>query len=812
MDTGLNDPTFMKWSSSGKKLVIGTQKGNLLTYNPSTRKKTPILGKHPRAITCGDWNSEDKLALGSDDGTLTISDSEGATLKQVQLKTSPQSVKFSQKRLGSNARTRGSAAETIVVINMKKSVMLYDMEDPDNPVELEFNSRYGEIVDIQLLDEGLIAMGFIKGFIVVASTHPDELGEERHSARFFSERIVTMCYSRELNRLTLFGNGGIKVINMMNYTEIKEDGIQISDEEGTEAYKIDYTPDSQIITVSTKHGVVQNFLARMLNIHDHFDTYIAYLSSLREVSVVDALERDRTIRIAVSIEPSFIALGPHHVAVGMNNRVWYYRCDGKEDSLVNEQEYLSTVTSVKLNSKYAAVMCDGRVTLHAIEGSSERENKLFPEHDETTEIKTMALTRDFLIYGTEAGNIDYFYIKDWAMLSGSAFRHDEAILQVFPNPKGNRVIFVDARRQTYMYNPVTSNIIHIPGISSSLQLIMWDAVDRGVFAAADSTEFGVFIYQPLTVHGEQVTQLGVLSVEESGEYISAPQNTKVPFSHSAVIMHDGFVTCQQDSGSISKVLSCAHDSLDFRRGNAEKRRAAFTQNLALLRLQEAWKLATKIDARELYLALAGKAMEVMDIEMSIRVYRHLGDAGMVIALERLLYVEDKNLLAGEILTLFGDYDGAQELLLTSSDPTSALRMRRDLLHWDQALRLAGTLAPHEIPELAASYGQQLEFKGNHERALKMYEQACREIEDRGVALENDEKLKDTCLAGVARTSLRLGDIRRGRKVVLDLNDPELCKECGAILEASKQLSDAAAIYEAGKHVCILILTSGIYLY
>ena len=54
-----------------------------------------------------------------------------------------------------------------------------------------------------------------------------------------------------------------------------------------------------------------------------------------------------------------------------------------------------------------------------------------------------------------------------------------------------------------------------------------------------------------------------------------------------------------------------------------------------------------------------KAMEVLDVQMAVHVYRQLGDAGMVMGLERIAYVEDKNLLAGHVALLFGNYQTAQ---------------------------------------------------------------------------------------------------------------------------------------------------------
>jgi hypothetical protein len=55
------------------QLAIGNARGNLLIYNRATGKKIPILGKYNAAITTGCWNSDGKLALGSQDKTVRIS-------------------------------------------------------------------------------------------------------------------------------------------------------------------------------------------------------------------------------------------------------------------------------------------------------------------------------------------------------------------------------------------------------------------------------------------------------------------------------------------------------------------------------------------------------------------------------------------------------------------------------------------------------------------------------------------------------------------------------------------------------------------
>lgn len=87
----------------------------------------------------------------------------------------------------------------------------------------------------------------------------------------------------------------------------------------------------------------------------------------------------------------------------------------------------------------------------------------------------------------------------------------------------------------------------------------------------------------------------------------------------------------------------------------------------------------------------------LDVDLAIRVYRELKDAAMVLALLEIQsigtqlhtprinnthkHTEDKHLLAGHVCLLTGDYQRAQALFATSSNPLMALQMRRDLLHW-----------------------------------------------------------------------------------------------------------------------------------
>ncbi|GIY23356.1 WD repeat-containing protein 19 [Caerostris extrusa] len=179
-------------------------------------------------------------------------------------------------------------------------------------------------------------------------------------------------------------------------------------------------------------------------------------------------------------------------------------------------------------------------------------------------------------------------------------------------------------------------------------------------------------------------------------------------------------------------------------------------------------------------------------------FKKLGAGNKVLILEEIKEVEDTKLLAGHIAEFFfKNYELAQSLYLSSSKPSAALEMRKNLFQWDSALKLATTLSPLEVPLISKEYAEQLEFTGDVSAALSNYE--------KGLQIESsDEYLvrrqKSVCKAGIARTSIRSGDYRRGISLAEEINQPVLYQECASILEEMKVTSDAALLYEKGGFV------------
>ncbi|TMW66827.1 hypothetical protein Poli38472_011943 [Pythium oligandrum] len=214
VDLPCKDVSFMKWSkaSGSQLLALGTNRGQVYIYDHSTGEKTQAVSKHKRRILCGDWNMENKFAFGSEDRQITICLPNGRTFDQVKIKSSPQSITFGGKTEDKDA---------ILSVNMGgKTILLYDLNERENALELAFQARYGSIVAYQWFGNGYIIAGFSSGYVVIISTHLNEIGQEQYCAKFHEHSLREIAYNDENGTVATCGDNCIKVVRMSDWKEI----------------------------------------------------------------------------------------------------------------------------------------------------------------------------------------------------------------------------------------------------------------------------------------------------------------------------------------------------------------------------------------------------------------------------------------------------------------------------------------------------------------------------------------------------------------------------------------------------------------
>ncbi|XP_004681546.2 PREDICTED: WD repeat-containing protein 19 [Condylura cristata] len=738
LDSGMRDQmSFLIWSKVGSLLAVGTVKGNLLIYNRQTSRKIPVLGKHTKRITCGCWNAENLLALGGEDKMVTVSNQEGDTIRQTSVRSEPSDLQFFMTK----TEDRPSAADSIIsVVIGKKALFLLNLSDPENPVDLEFQQGYGSIVGYTWCGDGYLMVGFSRGMIVVVSVHSQEIGEETFQTRDHRDSLTGVAVSLALNKVATCGDQCIKIHELSELKDIY--AIINLDDENKGLGSLSWTDDGQLLALSTPRGSLHIFLTKLPILGDACGTRTAYLTSLLEVTVANTIEEELPISVSVDVEPNFIAVGLYHLAVGMNNRAWFYVLGENAVRKLKDVEYLGTVASVCLHSDYAAALFEGKVQLHL------------------------------------TGIIQYFYIEDWQFVND--YRHPVGVKKIFPDPNGTRLVFIDEKSDGFVYCPVNDATFEIPDFSPTIKGVLWEnwPMDKGVFIAYDDDKVYTYVFHKDTIQGSKVILAG---------------STKVPFCHKPLLLYNGELNCQTQSGRINTFYLSTHSFLDnlkdvLKDAGPDELKQMLTQILMLKRFPDAWEMCKILDDHAAWNELGRACLHHMEVEFAIRVYRAVGNVGMVMSLEQIKGIEDYNLLAGHLAMFTNDFNLAQELYLASSCPVAALEMRRDLLHWDSALQLAKRLAPDQIPFISKEYAIQLEFMGDYVNALAHYE--------KGITGDNKEH-DEVCLAGLAQMSIRMGDIRRGVSQALKHPSRVLKRDCGAILESMKQFSEAAQLYEKG---------------
>ncbi|KAJ3181263.1 WD repeat-containing protein 19 [Geranomyces variabilis] len=855
LDSGMKHLHFLRWSPKGDFLAVGTSKGNLFLYDRKEAKKTPVLGKHSKAIVTGCWSWDNILACASDDKTFTLSTTTGDTIISMALSGEPSLMQWANMK-----NAHGVLDPVLSVILSGKSLFIYNINHPEAPVELAFQPKYGNVAAYQWFAEGYVLVGFSTGYMIVMSTNPNDLGHEIFSTKNHKGFLSNVAVSNVLNKAASCGDSTIKVHELSDLRDVY--AVETIDDVSP-VDRLQWSDDGQFLTVSTKDGSLYSYLARMPLLGSTYGSLVAYLSGLREITIQDQSADDvahpALTRKALEFEPTLVALGETHIGVVVKNSASFHRftlpsADGTSvatnDSAVTTKDYTDPIKSLCMNAYFAAAVLEsGLLQIHAIgdaalnggapvttsrsslrditnaargaggggptqaqaprgktdphPSSTDALEKQFPEHGNEGRTKTnkveitcAALSPECIIFGTARGAIQYYLLDGWTVVA--ELKHKHRIQSLFPQTRGGtKVVFIDAQNDGFLTDPSSDTVMAIPRWSANTHGVLWEtdpALGRSIFSSYDDAFITTYVFQPFTVKGPVCMALGV---------------TKLPFGQKPVLVINGVVTCQTLAGRLTTIRLVPYEAplpdafLKDKRDEQEQGKGLQLYYM-LGMMTNIWALVGTVKSSKAWVMLAESALRMLDLPTAKRIYRQvLQDAGMVWSLDRLDTVEEKNLLAGHISALFGDVSVAQDYFLKSTYPKAALDLRRNLKHWEQALGLATTLAPELITLIAKEYAQQLEMNGQYAEALAMYEKAlatCDEQPPNGV-VELPPQARDdhriVCSVGLARMTLRMGDVSRGMKMLAGTTDKLLLEECGAILEALRQYPESATCYERG---------------
>jgi WD repeat-containing protein 19 len=304
-----------------------------------------------------------------------------------------------------------------------------------------------------------MVVAFTSGIISAISTHMSEIGmqireindflkgSEIHQKSLFTNGSVeALVVSEALNKVAAASHGCIKFVRISDWEELAAERIDLPSDCGR-ITKLSWTNDGQIMLVTTSMGQVFGFLTIIPSLYDSSGGYASLLSSLSEVSIIDCCNKNSIMtKFNLDIEPSSLKLGINHIAVGISNNIFYYKWASDSKTLTSKtrnhnelsvcvdsvlcckREYFGTVKMTVLNSRWTAVLSEGKCTLHEIEGGGRSDDKRFPETESDKAIVFIAMTEQFLLLVDTQGKLRYYYIEFSNFIS--EFRPNNPIVKV----------------------------------------------------------------------------------------------------------------------------------------------------------------------------------------------------------------------------------------------------------------------------------------------------------------------------------------------------------------------------------------------
>lgn len=825
IETNIREPSYICWNQNSNIVALGSKSGQLYTYNANTMKSQSINTKHNKRIICGAWSNTNILALASTDRTMTISNDKGETIEQVKLKYDPFDLQFNEQKHDTtydiNMNNSDKSNDNTISVNMGRStILLYNLTDGDNPIELAFQSKYGDIESYVWYGDGYIVIGFSKGYVIAISTHMSEIGEELQSLKLFEsstaspQQLKRIVVHEQIHKIACISQNSLKIIDTSdsnNWCELTELTHEYTREDG-EPESIQFTADGAICTVSTNNGYVYNYIittSELCAVDCISKSNVAYMNSLKSVTVTNIMNSSKSCTIDVSVEPSILSLSSSVLACGLNNHIWYYTIPDTNDTTIKmtsytnqnqhalyDTEYLGSVKQIKLNQcNIAAVLTDnGKLHIHtlSVQSGNDRVHYIYPDERSDDLIVTFDITDQFLVYATNKGTVVQYCLlsRDTTVqyININEYKHTSTINTVYCNNNGTRVLIIDNSSKGYVYSPVDNTKIEIQQFSKNAVSVLYDTVDNNILITIDPTEKQIvtYCYTDQSIKGTSINKLG---------------SSKLPSDIHPLQLTNGELYGYKQSVSGSQITSfklSTHDQLNTKQlmkssvNAPDKYKPVFIQYVALNRLSDAYDVACNIQQKELFIQLGRIALEQMDLNVAVQCYTQLNDYSTLFCIHQLQRTEEYTLLCGSIAELQHDFNRAQTLYLSSTQPLLALHMRCHLLQYSSALKLASTLDASLTASICIQYGKQLEIQQDYTTALTIYQQAQQSCDSKQ-SLVNDQQLQEIN-SGLIRMYICSNQVKHGKQMAVATQNKQLIKQCAQLLYKLKLEIDAAELY------------------
>ena len=127
------------------------------------------------------------------------------------LKAIPADLQFADSDGG---RKSAQADETVSINLARRSILMYRLSQPDSPIELKCQPKYGSIVSYRWYGDGFVLVGFSEGFVVAVSATGDKAGDELQVWPVHDGGLHDLVFCDSLSQFATCGNNQVKIVDL----------------------------------------------------------------------------------------------------------------------------------------------------------------------------------------------------------------------------------------------------------------------------------------------------------------------------------------------------------------------------------------------------------------------------------------------------------------------------------------------------------------------------------------------------------------------------------------------------------------------